>query len=91
MVIIENSDPVITGVSISPDPVYNDSLATCMVSVSDPDEQTMTESYTWTNTSTGASLGTGASIDLDDTMIAPGQALRCSVLVEDSSGGDSLQ
>ena len=61
-VTVENTDPVISSVSITPDPAYNDDMLTCTNSASDADNQTLTYS-TWT-THHGATLGTDETLSL---------------------------
>ena len=57
------------------------------LSATDPDGQTLTESFGWTNLTTGASLGSGSSITLDATVASPADEIQCMATVSDSSGG----
>ncbi|MEC7985941.1 MAG: hypothetical protein VX278_12315, partial [Myxococcota bacterium] len=61
-VAVDNTAPTIDSISITPDPAYNDDTITCNQSSSDADNQTLSESYVWTNTTTGAVLGSGTSL-----------------------------
>ncbi|MEC7987594.1 MAG: Ig-like domain-containing protein, partial [Myxococcota bacterium] len=83
-VTVENTAPVLSGLSISPSTAYNDETLTCSATVTDPDE-TLTVDYAW---SVGAtSLATGASIDLSAHSVNPDDAVICTASVSDSDGG----
>ena len=57
-VVVVNSEPVLSGLSISPSDV--DQL-TCAYVSSDADGETLTETITWTNVTTGVLLGIRAA------------------------------
>ena len=83
-----NSGPVITSVSISPDPAaYGDTL-TCSHTATDPDGDTLTSTYEWTidgaSASTSSTLASG--FDGADVVV-------CTVTVDDGeqSAVDSVQ
>lgn len=86
---VVNLDPVISAVSITPDPFYNNSTLSCEISVTDPDAQSMVETFSWTNNSSGLNLGTGPVVSLTNTNSSPNDEISCAVLVEDISGGSS--
>ena len=75
-VTVTNTEPVVSGVSISPSTgVYNDSVLSCSGTVVDPDEN-LTLVYSWTvNT---LPLGTGSSIDLALTLCSGNGRLLCN-------------
>ncbi|MEC7986658.1 MAG: SUMF1/EgtB/PvdO family nonheme iron enzyme, partial [Myxococcota bacterium] len=81
--VVENTAPQLSSVSISPDPLYNTDLATCSATVTDPDE-TLVPSYVWTLG--GQIVGTSADLQLDTSLSSPFDSLECSVSVTDSSG-----
>ena len=86
-VLVENTEPVISSVSISPATVYNDTTLTCSVADSDVDNQTLSTTYTWTNTSTGTILGSSSTLTLDATTASRNDVISCAVVVEDPDGG----
>ena len=84
--VVSNTTPTIASLSISPTTSYNDSLLTCSVTASDADNETLTESYTWTNVTTGTSLGSSATLTLDSSLASRNDEISCSVTVTDPSG-----
>ena len=83
-VTVDNTVPVVSGVSISPATgVYNDTVLNCSGSVVDPDES-LSLVYSWTVSSTP--VGTGASLDLGTTAALPGDSVSCYATAVDSSG-----
>ena len=87
-VVVENRNPSVSGVSISPSVVYNDTVLTCTGTATDADEA-VTASIEWFVA--GQSVGTGSSIDLETTAAMPGDVVDCVMSVSDSNGGsDSM-
>jgi hypothetical protein len=86
-VLLQNDDPVITDVSISPSSPGPADLLVCTVSATDPDGDSLSSSFSWTNASTGASLGSGAELQLDSSMAASGESIECEAAVADVQGG----
>ena len=87
-VVVQNTLPVISNVSISPSVIYNDETnVECSSVVSDIDEVAFTgvPQYTWED-STGP-LASGSSLDLTTTSLMPGDDLICQVAVTDANGG----
>ena len=81
---VVNSEPVLSGLSISPsDPSSSDQL-TCAYVSSDADGETLTETITWTNVTTGVLLGTGASVQLSSNTAVDGDVVQCLVESSDS-------
>lgn len=85
-VTIDNTGPSISGLSISPDPSFNDSTLTCAVTASDADGETLLESFSWDNLTTGLSLGTGASITLSSADASRNDSIQCTATVADPTG-----
>ena len=85
-VTLTNSAPVITDVSITPSPPYNDSTLTCTVQANDPDNDPLTTTYEWNNTSTGTALGTGSTIALTPSIASRNDVISCAVVIEDPMG-----
>ena len=83
--IIENTEPTIDSIIISPSMAYNDEVLTCMATVSDPDE-TLSPTYTW---SVGSNTYQGSSLDLSLTSVLPNDSVVCTVEVVDSSGASA--
>ncbi|MGC6507363.1 MAG: hypothetical protein ACON4U_03060 [Myxococcota bacterium] len=86
---IVNTNPVINSVSISPSPAYNDSVLACTVVASDTDAQSLNITYSWTNGIN--TLGTNQPLALSAQTAVPGDTLRCTATVTDSSGGSDTR
>ena len=89
-VVVDNTAPIISSVGISPTTAYNDTIVTCSVVASDADNQSLTTTYTWMNSTTGATLGSTASLVLDNTIANRNDVILCSVEVSDPSGDTAL-
>lgn len=87
-VAVQNSDPQINSVSISPIPLYNDDVVTCTASVFDIDES-LSPSYSWSIGS--QSLGSASTLSLDSSIAAPLDVLTCTVEVTDAQGVSVLE
>jgi alpha-tubulin suppressor-like RCC1 family protein len=85
-----NSDPSVTGISITPSPAYNDDTLVCTASVVDADDETPSVAYAWTNTSTGASLGAWSFLGLSSSSSSPYDVIQCSVTATDGYGGSGI-
>ena len=86
-VTVENIDPVIDSIEITPATAYNDSNLNCVVGSSDADAQTLSINYTWTNGTTGDVLGTADTLQLDDAIAARNDVISCTATATDGSGG----
>ena len=85
-VIVENTEPALSDVEISPAaPIYNDDTLTCTTTVEDPNEEVVIE-YAWENNS--VQIEVGDSIDLSAHTVLPNQSISCVVNVVDSQGGE---
>ncbi|MAA80562.1 MAG: hypothetical protein CL916_15005 [Deltaproteobacteria bacterium] len=85
-VMVENTDPVVSTVSISPsNGVYNDGVLSCSAVVTDPDEN-LSASYSWELNS--IAVGSGSSLDLTTTSALPSDTVICIASVNDSNGGN---
>ena len=83
---VENTDPVVASVSISPSTgVTTNTPLTCAASASDDDGGTPTISYGWTDGS--ASLGAGSTLALTPTTSTPGDVITCTATASDLDGG----
>jgi len=82
-----NSDPVLSSVSITPDPADNDDTLTCTVVATDADGDTPTVAVTWTNTTTGGVLGSSTSVSLSSATASSLDTILCSVSISDPDGG----
>jgi hypothetical protein len=79
---IGNTVPTITSISISPSvPAHTNSTLHCAAIATDPDE-TPSLSYIWK--ANGAILGSSSSITLDNTVLQPGDSLRCIAEAQDA-------
>lgn len=84
IVVIENTAPVISGLSIAPNAPSNSELLACSFSSSDVDGETLTDTITWTNLTSGATLGTGATLQLSSSLAVRGDVIECLVETADS-------
>ena len=81
---IQNSEPFITGVQITPENPVNSDTMLCSVTAEDPDQETLSETFTWYNDSTStmlvqAVLSYWIQVWLFPVMrFAVGGSLRCS-------------
>ena len=82
---VANRLPSITQTAISPSLAHSNSLVTCSAVASDPDGESTTDTYTWNLN--GAPMGTGATLQLDESFASAGDVLYCTVDVLDASGG----
>jgi hypothetical protein len=80
---IANTAPTISSPSISPASPSNTDLVTCTASAADPDEVPDMD-YTWTLVETGATLGTGATLQLTPLMASDGENVQCDATATDS-------
>ena len=85
-VTVDNTQPIIASVSITPGLAYNDDLLSCQATASDDDGQALTTTYTWSNTTQGTLLGSGPSISLDSTLANNTDTIECLASVSDSLG-----
>ena len=76
-VTVENSAPVITDVTVTPDTgVTTDSVLSCSATATDIDGGTPSFTYEWIKNST-TSLGSGAGLTLDPANVSPGDNVAC--------------
>lgn len=87
-VIIENSNPIISNLSISNQSsteIYNDDIVSCSGNIYDPDLDQTTPTARWS--SGGVEYGTGPFFDMSTTPLLPGDVLICHVEVTDTNSG----
>ena len=77
---VDNTDPVLTGVAVSPSTAQVGDVLTCSGTASDADGGTPALSYAWSGGSTGS---TYTVVDTDD----PGDVITCTVTASDTDGG----
>lgn len=94
-VLIGNQDPSIDTIDISPvDPLISDTLI-CSVSGSDPDNDSTSFTFSWSNVNTGdvyqSTVETvdSASLDLSVYTVSTLDEITCDVVIEDSNNGTS--
>gem|GEM_PF-1751894 len=83
MISLSNRDPNAT-VSVSPTTAANDELLTCMAITSDPDDENVQVSYSWTNGN--QVLGSADTLQLDSSMASSGDTVTCTITATDDSG-----
>lgn len=81
---IQNSEPVISTVEITPDEVNVNSAVTCLSTVSDVDEETLIISLAWTKLD-GTVLSVDSQFQLSSGIIGT-ERLTCTVTAVDESG-----
>ena len=81
-VVIANTPPVLTSVTVSPDPAFTTSDLACSASVTDADGDMVSLSYAWTvdGTAAGADAPT-----LSSSAFAKDQTVRCTVTPTDGT------
>ena len=84
--IVQNSDPEILSISISPSTAYVDDTLICSTVVSDPDGDASTLTYTWTNLSSNTVISTTDTVTIATSLAVGGDLLECVAVVEDPSG-----
>lgn len=82
--LVVNATPEVSGVTITPDPAYNDDTLTCSATVTDPDGGTPTTTYAWTDATSGTALGSGPTLDLSGAGVASGDSVTCTVSATDA-------
>lgn len=84
---VDNTDPVLSSVTISPTSATNDDTLVCSASATDADGGSPTVSFAWTSVDTGASLSASASLDLMSAAVASAETVRCTATATDTDGG----
>lgn len=88
---INNTAPTLDTVSISPMVnIEADTFMTCEATASDVDNEELTITYAWTK-SDGTVLGTEGELQLDATMVSPGDSIACTATVTDPHGASDSQ
>ncbi|MEC7987092.1 MAG: glycine-rich protein [Myxococcota bacterium] len=82
---VENRDPVVSAVGISPAAIYTNSSLSCSATISDDDGETPTSTVDWSVN--GSSIGSGDTLQLDSTLISVGDTLVCTVEASDGYSG----
>ena len=85
--VIENRNPSVSSVSISPTSPSSNQLLTCASSASDPDGESLMTGYEWFLG--GSSVGVSNTLDLSTVTVSPFDIVECTVTVEDASGATS--
>ncbi|MEC7983579.1 MAG: hypothetical protein VX278_00365 [Myxococcota bacterium] len=86
---IDNAQPVVNTISITPSAPNTTDTLTCNVSVIEADGESLIETYTWVNNTTGLSLGSSSTLVLTADIVSPGDAIECQYSVEDSESSDA--
>lgn len=86
-VVVENTAPIVSNVTISPVTVHVDTLLECTYDVSDSDGETPTVSYSWTQN--GTEVGTEPTLQLDAVNFSDDDVIVCTVTAEDAYEGSS--
>ncbi len=84
-VTVENSVPTVATPVISSNAmtVYNDSILSCSTTATDADEA-VSPTYMW---DLNGAVAMGATVDLNDYTLLPGDSISCTASVTDSNGG----
>lgn len=84
-IVISNTEPTVTSVSIFPSSATNDDTLTCTATSDDADE-VLVPTYTWMVDGTAYA---GATIDLSSVGAMPNDVVTCTALVTDSGGAQA--
>ena len=87
-VLIANRPPTLSAVTVT-EPAYNSELLSCLLSAEDPDVELLEEAFLWRNITQGTILGGGAQLQLEPSMAAVGEEIRCEAQVSDAVGESS--
>jgi hypothetical protein len=79
---VDNTDPVLTGVTVDPSTAQVGDLLTCSGTATDADGGTPSLSYAWSG---GGSGSTYTVVDTDD----PGDVITCTMTATDTDGGSA--
>lgn len=79
---VANTDPVLTGVTVSPSTAQVGDVLTCSGTATDADGGTPALSYSWSGGGTGSTYTVLASDD-------PGDVITCTVTATDTDGGSA--
>jgi len=82
-VVVENTEPILSGPTLSQSTVYNDDVLTCTASVVDPDES-LSIAYEWLVAS--VQVGSSSTLDLATTAALPTDTVECVASVTDGAG-----
>lgn len=88
-VIVQNTPPQVSNVSITPQNPLNDQTVTCTATVVDPENDPVTTTYEWQDSS-GAVLASGATIDFSQTSVMPSDVVTCVVSATDPSNATGV-
>ena len=95
-VVVENTAPVVTDVTISPDTgITTRATLTCSGAATDADGGTPSLSYQWakqaggTGTPTNISSATTNTLTLSPTVVQPGDNILCRITATDADGGSA--
>ena len=84
-VVVENTTPTISSVSITPQRVLVDSLLECTVDAEDADLEELSNHYVWTQN--GTEVGTESTLQLDPANYSDDDVIVCTATVEDGYEG----
>ena len=84
-VTVSNTDPTVTSATVSPSSnLKASSLLTCSATGSDADDGSLTPTYTWS--ASGGATSTGATWQLDPSLISGTETITCTASVIDGNG-----
>ena len=81
---VENTDPVMGTVTISPSSAHNRNEIECSTTATDDDGGTPTITYAWSGVS---DYGPGATLDLETTSAESDEVITCTATATDIDGG----
>ena len=82
-ILIGNTVPSVTSVSITPSTITNDDVLTCTGTATDPDDAPAL-SYSWITS--GNIIGSSNTLDLSGVSLIPGDVIECAVTAMDAQG-----
>jgi hypothetical protein len=86
---VDNTDPELSAVTISPTSANNDDELECSATATDADGGTPAVTYAWSGSVAG-SLGTGSTLDLSLTAAASLETVTCTATATDTNSGTDV-
>ena len=83
---LDNRSPIINDIAFLPNDLQMNTTIDCDVDAEDPDVDSITYDYEWSNISSGDIIGTAQSLTLNFSMGTGGDEIACTTTVTDQHG-----
>ena len=87
---VQNQDPVIDSLSLSPNTVNHQGTIECLGVASDADDETPSLAYSWENLSTGTTIGASSILTLTPNTATSQDVIECTLTATDGYGGSAI-